>query len=518
MNANDLLDVIGDAKESHILDAINTCDGVPAKQKRLSLSRAFLIAAVIVLMLLLVGCTVIYVFGLRDMIIKQEELSPPTTSGEASQPVQIRNVISLQGYVGTPGYLANQEWNEFQESYQAPENEPEVPMDQQLDYLSYGCFFQTEIDKVDEICEKYGLTPLGIAWIEEDIETTFDALGIDGLLLQDAPASAHYTQGYYYGDGTFDIPFDLTLTGTDAPWKDPLDVRMRYVKKTSFDGVALSIGPLERYTEWTYTTAQGVTVQMALSEENALMIVDRVDAFLTVLINGIHVGDLPENPQMLTHDGMEAIAEVLDFLVTPQEVDVAAAQARYDALRERLAQERAEREQALSNLGYRERIIQLAENCRLPDNTVYALLDVDGNGIEELLLGTEAYFFNIYTLDGNQSKSLLWCIDSTKVYVCENGILLYADEYFDTHIYRYAKISGTSLEYQDWVKYDPENANSPWVRVCKTCDDGTLSPVFTSEDRNLVDLPISEDEFNAVLAAYRKIDVPTTPISEFPMQ
>lgn len=513
MNANDLLDVIGDAKERHILDAINTRDGVPVKQKHLSLSKAFLIAAVIVLTLLLVGCTVIYVFGLRDMIITQEELSPPTASGEASHPVQIRNVISLQGYVGTPGYLANQEWNDFQESYQAPENEPEIPMDQRLDYLSYGCFFQAEIDKVDEICKKYGLNPLGIAWIEEDMETTFDALGIDGLLLPDAPASAHYAQGYYYGDGTFDISFDLTLIGSDAPWKDPLDVRMRYVKKTSFDGVALSIGPLERYTEWTYTTAQGVTVQMALSEENALMIVDRSDAFLTVWL-----GDISDGASTLTQEGMEAIAEVLDFLVTPQEVDVAAAQTRYDALSERLAQERAEREQALSNLGYRERIIQLAENGHDPANTVYAFLDMDGNDIEELLVGTEAYFYNIYTLDGNESKSLLWFIDSTKVYVCENGILMYADDSFDTQIYRYAKISGTSLEYQDWVKYNPENVDSPWVRVCKTCDDGTLSSVFTSEDYDLVDQPITEEEFNAVLSAYRKIDVPTTPISEFPIQ
>ncbi len=510
MRSDQLLDAIGETKESYILSALDSRNGKRNVHKHLSFGRTLLIAAVIAMMLLLVGCAVIYVFGLQDMIITQKEYATPASTGAETQPAQTRNMISLQGYVGTPGYLANQEWNAFQESWQTPKNEPEIPMEQRLDYLSYGCFFQDEIDKADEICEKYGLHTLGIAWMEEDIETTFRALGIDGLLLQNAPASVHYNPGYYYGDSTFDIPFELTLTNTDAPWKYPLDMRMRYVMKTSFDGVALSIGPLENYEEWTYTTKQGVNVQMALSKENALMIVDREDAFLTILIGGTSDGT-----QALTREGMEAAAEVIDFKVSPHEVDLSAAQTRYDALNKRLAQERAEQEKTLSNLGYRERIIQIAENAIDPANAVYALLDIDGNGIAELLLGQEDYFYNIYTLDSNESKSLLWFIDSTKVYVCENGIVMYADESFDTQIYRYAKILGTGIEYQDWVKFDPENTDTPWLRVCKKEADGTLSPVFTSEDYDLVDQPISEEEFQAVLAAYQKIAVPTTPVQEY---
>lgn len=510
MKSDTLLDAIGEAREAYILSALDSRNGKQKAVKHLPFGRALLIAAVIAMMLLLVGCAVVCVLGLRDMVIAREEYTPPAEPGAENQQVQIRNSISLQGYVGTPGYLANQEWNAFQKSWQAPENEPEIPMEQRLDYLSYGCFFQEEIDTVDKICAKYGLNTLGIAWMEEDIETTFSALGIDSLLLQNAPASVHYDPGYYYGDGTFDIPLELILSGADAPWKYPLNMRMRYVMKTSFDGVTLSIGPLENYTEWTYTTQQGVDILMALSNENALMIVDRTDAFLTVLIE-----DISDDTQMLTREGMEAVAEVIDFNVEPQEVDVVAAQSRYDALKERLAKERAEREKALRNLGYKERIIQLAENGHDPANTVYALLDVDGNGTEELLLGNTDYFYSIYTLDGNQSKSLLWFIDSTKVYVCENGILMYVDDDFDTQIYRYAKLIGTGIEYQDWVKYDPENTATPWLRVCKKEEDGTLSPVFTAEDYDLADQPISKEEFQAVLATYQKITVPTTPIQEY---
>ena len=515
MKSGQLLEVIGEAKEPYVLSALDSRNGKKKSQKRLSFSRTLLVAAVIAMMLLLVGCAVIYVFGLRDMIITQEEYTPPAAPGEETQLAQIRNAISLQGYVGTPGYLANQEWNKFREAYQMPINEPEIPMKDRLDYLAYGCFFQEEIDKVDEICEKYGLNTLGIGWIEEDIKTTFDALGIGGLLVPHAPAKVHYNQGYYYGDGTFDIPFDLTLTGEDCQWKYPLDMRMRYVMKTSFDGVSAFIGPLENYEEWTYTTAQGVDVLMALSKDNALMIVDQRDAFLTVLINNVRAGDIAEGEQILTRKGMEAVAEVIDFKVDPQEVDVEAAQARYDALSERLAQEREERAKVLENFGYKERIIQVAEQGYDSINAVYALLDIDGNGVEELLLGQEDYFYSVCTLDGTQSKSLVWWIENTKVYVCQNGILMFVDDGLNGQDYRYARVVGTSIEYQDWVRYNPENTDRPWMRICRKNADGKLSASFAPEDQNLVDQPISREEFHAVLSSYQKIEVKTTPIKEY---
>lgn len=64
MNANDVLDMIGDAKGTYVWDAqrIRTGD-IPVTKKKISPKRALLIAAMIALMLLLVGCTVAYVQG-----------------------------------------------------------------------------------------------------------------------------------------------------------------------------------------------------------------------------------------------------------------------------------------------------------------------------------------------------------------------------------------------------------------------------------------------------------------------
>ena len=67
MNSNDLLDVIGEAKEKHVLDAVNTRNGVQPQKKRLSLNRAFLIAAVIALMLSMISGTSSFTPGIMEI-------------------------------------------------------------------------------------------------------------------------------------------------------------------------------------------------------------------------------------------------------------------------------------------------------------------------------------------------------------------------------------------------------------------------------------------------------------------
>ena len=64
MNSNDILDMVGDAKGTYVWDAQNIRSGsVPATKKKVSAKRTLLIAAMIALMLLLVGCTIAYVQG-----------------------------------------------------------------------------------------------------------------------------------------------------------------------------------------------------------------------------------------------------------------------------------------------------------------------------------------------------------------------------------------------------------------------------------------------------------------------
>ena len=64
MKSNDILDMIGDAKGTYVWDAQKIRSGaVPVAKKKASSQRTLLIAAMIALMLLLVGCTIAYVQG-----------------------------------------------------------------------------------------------------------------------------------------------------------------------------------------------------------------------------------------------------------------------------------------------------------------------------------------------------------------------------------------------------------------------------------------------------------------------
>ena len=68
MKAMDLLVGFGSVKDSYVIGAEEFRQGKQKAQiKRLSTWKAWLIAAVIALMLLFVGCAVVYVLRLQDM-------------------------------------------------------------------------------------------------------------------------------------------------------------------------------------------------------------------------------------------------------------------------------------------------------------------------------------------------------------------------------------------------------------------------------------------------------------------
>ncbi len=79
MNTNDILDMIGNARGSYVWDAQQVRSGTAAPKKTISLRRPLLIAALIAMTLLLVGCTVAYAQGwFTDFFAKKTDqpLSP----------------------------------------------------------------------------------------------------------------------------------------------------------------------------------------------------------------------------------------------------------------------------------------------------------------------------------------------------------------------------------------------------------------------------------------------------------
>lgn len=124
MTGKDLFIALGNISPKYYDEAEN--DTIASSQGHKSLRRPLLIAAVIALTLLLVGCAVIYVLSLERLIVvdhtdemvsaledgksetildESTETLPEITPG----PFVAEKVLSIQGYEGSPAYNALQE-------------------------------------------------------------------------------------------------------------------------------------------------------------------------------------------------------------------------------------------------------------------------------------------------------------------------------------------------------------------------------------------------------------------------
>ena len=79
MKAMDLLVGFGSVKDSYVISAEEFRQGKQkAQMKRLSTRKMWLIAAVIALMLLLVGCAVVYVLRMQNLKVGEYSFYIPT--------------------------------------------------------------------------------------------------------------------------------------------------------------------------------------------------------------------------------------------------------------------------------------------------------------------------------------------------------------------------------------------------------------------------------------------------------
>ena len=308
MKSMDLLETIGSIRDKYILEAHSQ---TAAHKKRISSKRLVLIAAIIALMLLLVGC-VAYILGLKDVYVG--EYTYDAGFGETG----VSNSISLQGFVGTPNYQAAKEWNDYL-SICDPGDPDVIPgYESSREYMAYLCYTPDMEAKIDEICDKYALQVLGPTYLTDNPMRMFTDLGINNIIADGTVALVDFHGGaYYYRDGTFQLPGITTLTWEGNPWPYPVTYDYRCVMKTAFDGVCLNVGDLNQYDEWTYTVKDGTEVLLALSEEKALIIADLPTHFVTVNIlkpnDGLQAS--------MDRSALEAIADTFRFDYTPRSPD-----------------------------------------------------------------------------------------------------------------------------------------------------------------------------------------------------
>lgn len=155
MKPMDLLEAIGSIRDKYILDA-HSKQSTP--KKVLPFRRALVIAAVIAMLLMLVGCVAV-IMGLNEL-----EIGNFTYEAENGE-TQSGDFISLQGYIDSDNYKAAQEWNKFLAQYDPDgsllNESEEIGFIPPIDYMSYTCYTPDLVKKIDDICSKYNLELLG---------------------------------------------------------------------------------------------------------------------------------------------------------------------------------------------------------------------------------------------------------------------------------------------------------------------------------------------------------------------
>ena len=497
----ELLNILTNVRGEYILQAQELRSGQRKQQLyTMHRKRVFLIAAIISLLLLLVGCVAAFL-GLRDLSLGtfiQDDNFGGTVSGE---------LLSLQGYVGTPEYMATKEWLAFSDNYDPDHKlmdlsayddyvEPEA-------YRIYNCYTREMVEKVDEILEKYQLKiPQKLYATNVEYADICDAVGIEGLFAESMDAEPTLYRGYFYDDGGFHISGNLTPMGSSI-WREPVEFSYTSSMKGVFYCTLQSVKDVESYHQWKYTATNGVELLLASSPYDAIIIADKAECFVSVHISG----------QSMSQETMEALAEVFDFTYTPNAVDMEAAD-RHEA--EQLAQIAANVE--AYNQQHRRNTYgdYFADFANSPD-LYYSLLHLDDDGVAELATYCAGRYQELFTIKDGYVQKI-----HEGGYAFANGFSICTDEngqiVFETenHVGRQTYVSylaadGLDLRYVAFVKYDAvTNDDNPWF----VCTNAPGHEVYEFAEMPMFWEPISADEMSNIRDAYTKTELPKKPIGE----
>ena len=516
MNSFEILQAMTDIPNEPILSA-RDCLGYHREEGPMpkhSPKRIWLIAAVVALLLLLMGCTVAYVLSLQDMEVGEYSFYVPPAYDEDGNPIPVEThapitQLSLQG--ANKDALA--EWLAFTNAY-----DPELEIAAQADraakagnpwdipdnyHYVYGCYSQEMVDKLNEIVKKYDLKLLSTDILCQHYESSviLGSLGLDGLFSPGQAVDAEYYGGYFFPEGTFDISMYLNLDAGD--WKlENNFVSCRYSVKEFFDPVCGAIGEIDDYTQWNYTRQDGHTVLLVLSENTARIYADLQDAFVSILLDPVIWVNEEKAP--MTAPVLEQIAELFVFSTKPGPVDMeqveqlqAAALADHEAEKAAIAKDR----EAKYSAGYQAVVDYRLETTYNPENSSYLLYDVNGDGTEELIIQNCDF---LSMKDGKSYKYFDLQDDGLGgvIFVpCENNTFELYNDLFANKRYYFYRAEAEGASFITGVIYD---ANEDiWYR---SLDGGPYD-----ENRE----QITTEEAQQIRDSFKRIDVDFLPLVKY---
>lgn len=250
------------------------------------------------------GQTEVTVEETTDEIIVEREMSD----------TEQENNVSLEFLVNSPEYQACAEYEDFCEGYDTDfailEQVGNEPVDPEYEYIAYSCYSPEMEKKIDEICEKYGLSKLSGFQITYDYSELCDMAEIGDFCIR---ASENVNQtvlsGYLY-DGVFLMDGNAVLAGSSI---DEVSYQFARVVKGYFTTAYLDFGDLGKYNIREYTTKRGEKTFFAISADtSAYIIAEREKSFIVINVHG-DMSDITD----VNDERLELLADAFDFSAIP---------------------------------------------------------------------------------------------------------------------------------------------------------------------------------------------------------
>ena len=145
----------------------------------------------------------------------------------------------------------------------------------------------------------------------------------------------------------------------------------------------------------------------------------------------------------------------------------------------------------------------------------YCTMDIDGDGIEELLIGSvnkdadpyTGMFFDLYTMIDGQRTLVVSSEERNRYYLCEDHTIAYegSGSAWNSDYKYYDFVSG-KLQFKENVFYDAyDHPENPWFYT-------------TTEDCTDYSTPISEEEGQNIMEKYSHMNIPYVSLSEIGSQ
>ena len=294
-----------------------TVSGGAGKAHRIR--RPFLLAAVIALALLLVGCAAVYVLKMEHVKISsgtdQRDYSLVDGVYVKDPHTVDTTTLSMAGLKGSNAYKACAD-------FYAYETELRASASASGDWTGYDDAINA---KAQELAEQYGLKPEGQSLTFRTTRNLCNALGVERFVRNSQDVSIDVDQGFCRDSGNFfvllrfafpeDQGYEVTYTSGALYWN----------RQDTFSREYFTLEDRGDWVERNYTTSAGNTVLILTSpsQERGYIICDRGDALMTVWLD--------VNPELLSEDAgvvsaeylhmtdkqLDIVADALDFAIQP---------------------------------------------------------------------------------------------------------------------------------------------------------------------------------------------------------